>query len=67
MRYVAVMMMMMMMICAFVRLFVGLTEGLMHFHEQGFVHGDMKPDNVFVNVGNGGRWMIGDFGIAGGS
>lgn len=57
----------MVMIRAFVRLFIGMTDGVLHLHGQGFVHGDLKPDNILVRVGNGATWMIADFGLAGGS
>ncbi|KAH7371266.1 kinase-like domain-containing protein [Pyrenochaeta sp. MPI-SDFR-AT-0127] len=31
----------------------GVLEALNIFHEAGFVHTDVKPDNIFVNYGDG--------------
>lgn len=39
-----------------------MASGLAYAHEQGVVHSDLKPDNVFVTVD--GRIKILDFGIA---
>nr|HET6905284.1 serine/threonine-protein kinase [Ktedonobacteraceae bacterium] len=39
-----------------------LARGLQHAHNNGVVHCDVKPENMFV--GNQGRILIGDFGIA---
>ena len=39
-----------------------VTEGLAYAHKRGFVHSDLKPENVFVL--NEGRAKILDFGIA---
>ncbi|MBI5488801.1 MAG: protein kinase [Deltaproteobacteria bacterium] len=38
-----------------------LTEGLALLHEQGLVHRDIKPKNVFLATD--GRWILGDMGI----
>lgn len=39
-----------------------LACGLQHAHDNGVVHCDIKPENMFVD--SQGRIMIGDFGIA---
>eukprot|EP00294_Goniomonas_avonlea_P007754 CAMPEP_0114541278 /NCGR_PEP_ID=MMETSP0114-20121206/1221_1 /TAXON_ID=31324 /ORGANISM="Goniomonas sp, Strain m" /LENGTH=1701 /DNA_ID=CAMNT_0001725507 /DNA_START=110 /DNA_END=5215 /DNA_ORIENTATION=- len=38
-----------------------LCQGLHHMHAQGFIHRDIKPDNIFVEAG---VMKIGDFGLA---
>ena len=38
------------------------AQGLHYFHEQGWVHRDIKPDNVLVNDRDELKWI--DFGIA---
>lgn len=38
-----------------------LLAGLSHLHEQGIVHRDIKPDNLFI--GPSGGLFIGDFGV----
>ncbi|KAG9141436.1 hypothetical protein Leryth_001869 [Lithospermum erythrorhizon] len=39
-----------------------LLEGLSHIHENGVVHLDIKPDNLFID--HSGNLKIGDFGFA---
>ena len=39
-----------------------LAQALAHVHEAGFVHGDLKPDNVLVRAD--GRSVLVDFGLA---
>jgi eukaryotic-like serine/threonine-protein kinase len=41
---------------------VGALEGLAAAHEAGFVHRDIKPDNVLL--GEGGAARLADFGLA---
>ena len=43
-------------------LILQMASGLAYAHEQGMVHSDLKPDNVFVT--SQGRVKILDFGIA---
>lgn len=38
-----------------------LVEGVVEIHKKGFVHRDIKPQNVFVN--NNGEFVLGDFGL----
>ncbi|KAF2868474.1 kinase-like domain-containing protein, partial [Massariosphaeria phaeospora] len=37
-----------------------ITSGLMHLHRLGYVHCDIKPDNIFVND-IASHFVIGDF------
>ena len=48
-------------------LFLKIAEGLAAMHERGVVHRDLKPDNVFLTVGDDGRPgepKVLDFGIS---
>ncbi len=38
-----------------------VARGLMHMHERGLIHRDIKPDNVYLH---GGRAKLGDFGAS---
>lgn len=40
--------------------FIQLAETLEQIHALGYVHRDIKPDNIYVLEG---RWCLGDFGI----
>ncbi|MEU8774250.1 serine/threonine-protein kinase [Streptomyces sp. NPDC048606] len=45
-----------------VRLFTDVCEGLAHLHRSGWVHGDLKPDNVLLMAD--GSVRLSDFGLA---
>lgn len=38
-----------------------LVEGVAELHRNGYVHRDIKPDNVFIDVNN--QLILGDFGL----
>lgn len=42
-------------------LFCDILTGLDHIHENGFIHLDIKPDNILI--GYDGRYKIGDLGL----
>lgn len=44
------------------RLFREIVEGLAHIHQQGMIHRDLKPVNVFLDSRD--QVKIGDFGLA---
>ncbi|MEF9887230.1 serine/threonine-protein kinase [Streptomyces sp. P9-A4] len=44
------------------RLVVGICEGLAHLHRAGWVHADLKPENVLI--GADGSVKLSDFGLA---
>ncbi|MBI4617555.1 MAG: serine/threonine protein kinase [Planctomycetes bacterium] len=45
------------------QVFHAVLTGLIHAHEQGYVHRDIKPDNVMLD--GRGRVALSDFGLAG--
>ncbi|MFG3405672.1 serine/threonine-protein kinase [Streptomyces sp. NPDC048142] len=44
------------------RLIAGVCEGLAHLHRSGWVHADLKPENVLL--GRDGSVKLSDFGLA---
>ena len=44
------------------RLFREMIEGIVHIHQQGMIHRDLKPVNVFLDSND--HVKIGDFGLA---
>ncbi|XP_023718266.1 eIF-2-alpha kinase GCN2 isoform X3 [Cryptotermes secundus] len=44
------------------RLFREIVEGLAHIHQQGMIHRDLKPVNIFLHSND--HVKIGDFGLA---
>ncbi|MEU9037877.1 serine/threonine-protein kinase [Streptomyces sp. NPDC048352] len=44
------------------RLVTGICEGLAHLHRSGWVHADLKPENVLI--GDDGSVKLSDFGLA---
>ncbi|XP_030764956.1 eIF-2-alpha kinase GCN2 [Sitophilus oryzae] len=44
------------------RLFREIVEGLAHIHQQGMIHRDLKPVNIFLDYSD--HVKIGDFGLA---
>uniref|UniRef100_T1IQL0 non-specific serine/threonine protein kinase n=1 Tax=Strigamia maritima TaxID=126957 RepID=T1IQL0_STRMM len=44
------------------RLFREIVEGLAHIHQQGMIHRDLKPVNIFLDSDD--HVKIGDFGLA---
>lgn len=44
------------------RLFREMIEGLGHIHQQGMIHRDLKPVNIFLDLND--HVKIGDFGLA---
>ncbi|MFF2040658.1 serine/threonine-protein kinase [Kitasatospora sp. NPDC058170] len=44
------------------RIIAGICEGLAHLHRSGWVHADLKPENVLI--GRDGEVRISDFGLA---
>jgi len=46
------------------QLFIDILTGLDHIHEHGFIHLDIKPDNILI--GQDGRYKIGDLGLMNG-
>jgi len=47
-----------------VEVIADVTHGLQAMHTSGFVHLDIKPDNIMRGRAAGARWKIGDLGLA---
>lgn len=46
------------------KIFTDITNGLAYLHSMGYIHSDIKPDNVFgKRILNGFVWKLGDFGL----
>ena len=45
-------------------MFVQALDGLAYAHEKGFVHRDLKPQNILLTATTGGVAKVGDFGLA---
>lgn len=50
----------------FVAIGKDVGEGLKYIHDKGYIHRDIKPDNIFCKKDTTGRnvWKIGDLGLA---
>jgi predicted ATPase/signal transduction histidine kinase len=46
----------------FLRVAIGLAVSLGRLHRSGFIHKDVKPSNILVNIDTGASWLVG-FGI----
>ncbi|KAI9653017.1 MAG: hypothetical protein M1831_006224 [Alyxoria varia] len=44
------------------KILLELAQGLKHIHDRGFIHLDLKPENIFIDFE--GVLKIGDFGLA---
>ena len=44
--------------------FLEVLDGLAYAHEKGFVHRDLKPQNILLTARTGGVAKVGDFGLA---
>ena len=47
-----------------VNMFRGIADALSAAHQRGFVHRDLKPDNIFLRHGHPARPTLLDFGVA---
>jgi serine/threonine-protein kinase len=49
-----------------ISIFIQALEGLSYFHKKGFIHRDMKPENMLLRKDNNGYYVVktGDFGLS---
>lgn len=40
---------------AFMQILMGISKGLAHLHTQGFIHGDIKPENIMLKCDESGN------------
>ena len=41
-----------------VKIALGIATGMCFLHESGYIHSDLKPDNIFVTIVSGGTSLL---------